>query len=137
MSNETPQPPSPATPSVPSQPLTAAQRDERMWAMFCHLAALVGYVIPFPFASVVGPLVVWMIKREQYPLVQDQGKESVNFQISMAIYAIGALILIFIVIGVPILIGLAIFDLVCIIIATMKANEGVAYRYPLCIRFIK
>ncbi len=109
--------------------------DERLWAMLCHLLAFAGYF--FPFGHIIGPLVIWLIKREQYPLVDDQGRESLNFQISITIYFFVAFILIYIVIGIPIVIGLFIADVVLVILATLKANEGQAYRYPITIRFIK
>lgn len=127
----------PPVPPTPEAAAAARVKDERMWAMFCHLGALSGYVVPVPFAGVIGPLVVWLLKRDEFPLVADQGRESVNFQISMAIYTLATIPFVFILIGIPILIALAIFDLVCVIIATIKANEGVQYRYPLCIRLIK
>lgn len=71
------------------------------------------------------------------PLVEDQGKESLNFQISMTIYFIVAWILVFILIGFVLLAALVIFDMVMVIIASVKANNGEKFRYPLCIRFIK
>lgn len=114
--------------------LSPETRDERMWAMFCHLSALAGFVIPF--GNVVAPLVIWLIKKEEYELVLDQGKEALNFQISMTIYVIASAFLIILVIGIPLLIILGIFDLIVIIIASIKANEGEKYRYPLTIRFI-
>lgn len=107
-----------------------------MWAMLCHLAALAGYLTG-GLGSVIGPLVVWLIKKDEFPLVDDQGKESLNFQISILIYAVVSFVLTFVVIGLPLLIAVAVFDLVEIILASVKANEGVAYRYPLSIRFIK
>jgi uncharacterized protein len=110
-------------------------RDENMWAMFCHLSALTGFIIPF--GNVIGPLVIWLIKKDEFALVNDQGKEALNFQISMTIYLIVSAILIIILIGIVLLIGLAIFDIIVTIVAIVKANEGVAYRYPMCIRFIK
>jgi uncharacterized protein len=116
------------TPPVPNH-------DQNMWAMLCHLSALAGFIIPF--GNIIGPLVIWLIKKDEFPLVNDQGKESVNFQISMTIYYVVAAILIIVLIGILLLIGLAIFSLIMIIIAMIKANEGVAYRYPMCIRFIK
>jgi uncharacterized Tic20 family protein len=103
--------------------------------MLCHLSALAGFIIPL--GNVIGPLVIWMIKKDVYPLVDDQGKEALNFQISMTIYYIISCILILILIGIPLLIGLALFSLVVTIIAMVKASDGVAYRYPLSIRFIK
>jgi uncharacterized Tic20 family protein len=127
----------PSIPPVPVSPNTACGKDERMWAMFCHLSAFAGYIVPVPFASVIGPLIVWMIKREEYPLVSDQGKESVNFQISMAIYFVISLILVFVLIGFLLIGILVVFSAICVILASIKANDGVKYRYPLCIRFIK
>jgi uncharacterized Tic20 family protein len=117
----------------PSSP--APNRDQNMWAMICHLSALAGFVIPL--GNIFGPLVVWLIKKDEFPLVADQGKEALNFQISMTIYYIVAIILIIVLIGIVLLIGLAIFSLIMTIVAMVKANEGVAYRYPLCIRIIK
>ncbi len=113
---------------------TPENRDERMWAMFCHLSALIGFIIPF--GNIIAPLVLWTLKKEEYPLVNDQGKESLNFQISMTIYVIASIILIFLVIGIVLLILLGIFSLIVIIIAAIKANEGEKYRYPLTIRFL-
>jgi uncharacterized protein len=121
----------PPAPGVPPP----TNRDQNMWAMFCHLSALAGFVIPF--GHVLGPLVIWLMKKDEYPLVDDQGKEALNFQISMTIYLIVSAVLIIILIGILLLIGLAIFEIIVIIMAMVKANEGVAYRYPLTIRFIK
>ena len=123
------QPPLPPMPMKPVGP-----KDERLWAMFCHLSALIG-LIGIPGA--VGPLVIWLIKREDYGLVNDQGRESLNFQLTMLIGFLLCIPLIFACgIGVALLVVLSILNLVFIIIATIKANEGVPYRYPLCIRFI-
>lgn len=115
---------------------TREGQDERLWATFCHLAALLGY-IGVPFGNVIGPLVVWLIKRDQLPLVEDQGKESLNFQISMTIYTAAAIILSFVLIGIPILLALLIGNLVLVIVAAIRANNGEAYRYPLTIRFVR
>lgn len=127
---------------------TTADKDEHMWAMLCHLAALAG-ITQIPFANILAPLVIWLLKKDQYPLVNDQGKESLNFQISLTIYAYGLAILavlavisivgIFLVLPVLILIASVwwIAELILIIMAAIKANEGVAYRYPITIRFIQ
>jgi uncharacterized Tic20 family protein len=109
--------------------------DENMWAMFCHLGALLGLIIPL--GNIIVPFIIWMIYRDQYPLVMEQGKESLNFQISVTIYAICFAILIFIAIGVFLLIGLGIFVIIQIIIATVKVSNGEKYQYPLSIKFIK
>ena len=85
----------------------------------------------------MGPLVVWLIKKSEHPFVDDQGKEALNFQISMTIYGIVAGLLIFVLIGIPLLIGLIVANLVLIIIAAVKASNGESFRYPCTIRFIK
>jgi hypothetical protein len=122
------------TPEQKAATPSPENRDERMWAMFCHLAGLAGFI--FPFGNVIAPLIIWLVKKEEYELVNDQGKEALNFQISMSIYIIASVILIILVIGIPLLIILGIFSLIVIIIAAIKANEGEKYRYPLTIRFL-
>jgi len=107
--------------------------EERTWGMLCHITALAGYFIPF--GNILGPLIVWLVKKEESAFVDDQGKESLNFQLSATIYIIVAGILSLFLIGIPILIGLLIFHLVVIIIATVRSSEGTHYRYPLTIRF--
>jgi uncharacterized Tic20 family protein len=110
-------------------------KDERMWATFCHLGTFGGYFIPF--GSIIVPLVIWLIQKDNYPLVDDQGKEALNFQISLYIYKLISFILALFVIGILFLIGLMIFDVVMTIVAAIKANEGIRFRYPMTIRFIK
>lgn len=110
-------------------------KEERTWGMFCHLVVFLGFIIPF--ASIIGPLVIWMIKRDEMPFVEDQGKESLNFQITMLLAMIVSGLLIFVVIGFVLIFVVLIFQFIVVIIASIKANEGVYYRYPLCIRFIK
>ena len=73
---------------------------------------------------------------EGRPFVDDQAKEALNFQISWTIYMLGSVVLCFVFIGFFFLIGLAIFHVVCMIIAGLKANDGCKYRYPLTIRFL-
>lgn len=109
--------------------------EERTWAMACHLGALAG-ITGIPFAHIFGPLVFWLIKKDDFALVNDQGKESLNFQLSMTLYGLIAFLLCFVLIGIPLLIGLLAFDFIMVIIACVKAAEGVAYRYPMTIRFI-
>jgi uncharacterized Tic20 family protein len=122
---------------IGSEPPDAGQpsSEARQWGMFAHLAALSGYIIPF--GNIVGPLIVWMMKKEEMPFVDDQGKESLNFQISMMIYIIVSALAICIVVGMITTPALAIADIVLVIIAALKSNQGEYYRYPLTIRFIK
>ncbi len=112
------------------------EKQARMWGMLCHLTALTAFV-GIPFGHIVGPLVVWLIKRNDYPFADVQGKESLNFQISMSIYCVVAAVLILVFIGFALLIGLAITDFILVIIAAVKASNGESYRYPLTIRFFK
>ena len=103
--------------------------DEKSWAMGCHLISLV--------TGFVGPLILWLIKREGNPFVDQQGKEALNFQLSILIYGVISYTLIFFIVGVLLFPAVLIFNLVFIIIAAVKANNGEDFRYPLCIRFIK
>ncbi|PZO33817.1 MAG: DUF4870 domain-containing protein [Leptolyngbya sp.] len=108
--------------------------ESRMWAMLAHLSALSGFIIPF--GSILGPLIIWLIKRDEMSFVNDQAKEALNFNISMTIYMLVSLVLVFVVIGIPLMIVLGIAWLVLAILAAVKANEGVAYRYPLTLRLV-
>lgn len=114
------------------------QKQERTWGMLCHLGGLVSFI---PSGHIIAPLVLWLIKKDESDFVNDQGKEALNFQISMSIYAIVGFLLtitvILAIIGIPLLIAVGIFDLIMIILAAINSNKGERYRYPLCIRFIK
>jgi uncharacterized Tic20 family protein len=112
------------------------QKDARTWGMLCHLTAL-SALLGVPMGSILGPLIVWLIKKNESPFVDDQGKESLNFQISFLIYYFIAGLLIFLLIGILLLPALMILNLVLVIIASLKANEGISYRYPFTIRFLR
>ena len=123
----------PPPPAVSVTPLTPEQ--ERMWAMLCHLLALAGFIIPL--GHILGPLIIWLIQREKSAFVDQNGKESLNFQISVTIYGFVAFILCFIVIGFLLLPALGLFAIIMVILAAVKTNKGETWRYPLCIRFLK
>lgn len=123
------------TKTTTSKPESRAKSDENMWAMFCHLGGLVGFILP-P-ANIILPLIIWLKYRDEYSLVDDQGKEAINFQISITIYAIASAILIFIAIGLFLLLGLGIFSLIVIVMAALRTSNGEKYRYPITIRFIQ
>ena len=110
-------------------------KDARNWAMICHLSALSGYFIPL--GNLLGPLIIWAIKKDEFTFVDQQGKEAINFQLSMTIAYLVSCVLIFLVIGIFLLGILAVYALVMIIIASIKTNDGVDFRYPHVIRFIK
>ncbi len=109
--------------------------EERQWAMFIHISALTGFVIPF--GNIIGPLVLWQIKKDQSQFIDFHGKEAVNFQISMTIYLVVSFILIILLIGILLVAVIGILEVVFLIIAALKANDGVVYYYPLTIRFLR
>ena len=108
--------------------------NERTIAMWCHLITLVGFVMPF--GNFLGPLIIWLLKKDEYPLVDDQGRESLNFQITIFIYTLISGILMFLLVGFLLIVVVGLFALIQVIIASMSASNGQRYRYPLCIRFI-
>ena len=115
---------------------TKTQENTNTWIMLCHLTAL-AFLIGIPFGNIIGPLIIWLVKKDQMKPVDEAGKESLNFQISMTIYAAVAAILSLIVVGVFLLIAIIVVDVVLVIIASVKANSGEKYVYPLTIRLIK
>ncbi|MBE7559948.1 DUF4870 domain-containing protein [bacterium] len=102
--------------------------------MLCHLSALSGYLIPFGW--IIGPLVVWLIKKDEYPLVDDQGREALNFNITILIAHIVAGILWLFCIGIIVTGIVVVAHVVFLVIAAMKANQGQRYRYPFILRFL-
>jgi uncharacterized Tic20 family protein len=117
-------------PAVPS-----ASSQTRTWNVLCHASALLGLFMHF-LGHLLGPLIVWLVKRGDSAEIDAHGKESLNFQLSMLIYDIVAGILCIVVIGFPLLIALWIANTVLVIIASIKASEGQFYRYPFTIRFL-
>jgi uncharacterized Tic20 family protein len=126
-----------------SQGSNEANKDARMWAMICHLAGLGGLLPIVPvIGSIIGPLIIWQIKKEEDSFIDEQGKEAVNFQISMLLYSlIGSIGCLITCVGAPLIpivvCAVGVFDLVFLLIAAVKANDGNHYRYPVTIRFIK
>ena len=114
----------------------AIPRDARKWAMLCHIMALVG-LLGNGIGFVLGPLLVWMVKKEDHPFVDEQGKEAVNFQITMLLLAIVCFLLMFLVIGLVLLPIVLIVAVVSSVIGAIKSNEGEHYRYPFSLRLIK
>ncbi len=123
----TPPPPASAPPQV-------SDMDQRNWAMLTHLSALCGVIIPFGF--ILGPLVLWLVKKDQMPLVNEAGKEALNFQLTMLIALLISFVLMLVLIGILLVFAVGIFDLVMVIIAAVQTSNGTRYRYPLTIRFI-
>lgn len=117
------------------QEVQGLSQDEKNMGIVVHVASFAGYLIPF--GSILGPLIVWLMKRDELPFVDECGRNCLNFKISMFIWVMISFVLMFVGIGF-ILIGLlAVVDIVLTIIAAMKASEGVCYKYPLSIKFLK
>ncbi len=133
-------------PSPPVQ-TSGLSSEERQWAMFAHLSALVGGILTSGWAGslgcFIGPLIIWMVKKDTMPFVDDQGKEALNFNITVGLIFLALLLLSIVTLGIGLIIAIpgwiivGIAWLVFTIIAGIKANEGVAYRYPLTLRLIK
>ena len=110
-------------------------KDHRTWAMLCHLSSFAGLLIPF--GSVIGPLIVWLAKKDEMPLVAEHGRKSLNFQLTMMIAYIISFLLMFVVIGVILLPVIAIFAFIMFVVSAIKSNDGKEVDYPLSIEFIK
>jgi uncharacterized Tic20 family protein len=134
------------TPTPPPLIVGSATAEERQWAMFAHLSAILGAIVTghiFGIGCFVGPLIIWLMKRDTMPFVADQGKQALNFNISLAIVGLALFVLILMTFGLGILIAfpvgavVAVGWLVFTIIAAIKASEGVAYRYPISLHLVK
>ena len=133
--------------SAPAAPAGAPTAEERQWAMFAHLSALLGGLVTSGWAGnigfFIGPLVIWLMKKDTMPFVNDQAKEALNLAITVSIAFLVLMILTVMtffvgaVLTVPLMLIIGVTALVFIIIAAMKANEGIAYRYPFALRLVK
>jgi uncharacterized Tic20 family protein len=115
---------------------STSSRDVRTWNVLCHATALAGFFVPWA-GHILGPLIVWLAKRSDSPEIDENGKVSLYFQISMLIYNLIAGVLCLVLIGFIILAILHILNLVLVIIASIQTSEGKFYRYPMTIRLIK
>jgi uncharacterized protein len=122
--------------NIGSMTTTLPTQDERTWAMVAHLSAFAALIVPFA-GGVLGPLVVWLIKRDQSEFVSDQGKEALNFNISVMIAWVICGLLIFVAIGILLSAALFIYWFCVTIIAGIKASEGVRYRHRFTLRLVK
>jgi len=124
-------------------------KNARTWATICHLGALL-MLVGVPVGNILGPLVIWLVKRREYEFVDDQGKEALNFQITFTFCAIAYILLIFLLIfsanrylsevffpAMLLMMGLIILNIGLVIMAAIKSNDGILYRYPFALRIIK
>jgi uncharacterized Tic20 family protein len=108
--------------------------EERLWTTGCHLSALLGYLLPF--GHVVGPLAVWLAKRRTFPAVEQAGRNVLNFQLSITLYALAGLFLSFFLIGILVLFLVVVFQFSTVLYASLRAQRGLDVRYPLTIKLI-
>ena len=130
--NQTPDPaPTPAGPPT----LDKETRQANTFAMLCHLSGLALF-IGIPFGNLIGPLVFWLIKKDEYEFVDDQGREALNFQITATLAMIASGILCMILIGLPLLFAVLVAIAVMSIYGAVQASKGERYRYPFTIRLL-
>ncbi len=118
-----------------TSPVPSAASHVRTWNILCHASALAGVFLHFP-GHVLGPLIVWLAKRDESPEIDAHGKEAVNFQLSMLLYNVIAGVFCLILVGFVFLALLWVLNAVFVIIASIKASDGKLYRYPMTIRFL-
>jgi uncharacterized Tic20 family protein len=120
-------------PSAPGGSFTA--NDASVWAMYMHFSQLLGYVIPV--VGFLTPIIIWQVKKHEFPQLDAHGKNVVNWLISMTIYAVGAGVMSVFLIGIPVLLALAVASIAFPIIAGIKANNGEVWRYPLALTLVR
>lgn len=113
----------------PALPLYAVSQDEKTLGIVMHVLCLVGFPI-------LGPLIVWLVKKDQSNYLDRQGRELLNFQLSFLLYAFLSGLLCFVLIGIPLLFAVGIATLVLTIVGVVNASEGKVYRFPLTIRLL-
>ena len=126
---------SPPNPLPPGVTPTMSPAEERNWAVATHLASFSGYV-GVPLGHILGPLVIWLMKKESSNYLDEVGKETVNYNISIILWFLICLPLCLVLIGFFLLGALALMDIIVTIMAAVAASNGQQYKYPLTIRFI-
>lgn len=133
--------------TIPGATAAPPTAEERQWAMFAHLSALLGGLLTSGWAGsigfFIGPLVIWLMKKDTMPFVDDQGKEALNFAITVSLACVALMIMRIMTFGLDalltnlLLMAIGITSLIFVIMAAVKANEGARYRYPVSIRLVK
>lgn len=126
---------------APPQGDAPVPAEQRTWGMLCHVAAFSAFFTGL--GAILGPLIVWLIKRDEMPFVNDQGREAVNFNLTLLLVAIVLILFSVLTFGIgaipaiPVAALVGLFWLIVTIVAAVKANDGEYYRYPLSLRLIK
>lgn len=132
--------PPPSPDEAPPPAAEGPTHQARQWAMFAHLSALLGGLVTGHWLGLgcfIGPLVIWLAKKDSLPFVEDQAKEALNFNITVAIAAAACGVLKYIALGYVLWPLVGVVWLVCLLVAAIKANEGERYRYPFALRLVK
>ena len=119
----------------PAIQAAAVDESARTTAMAAHLSTFAGLIVPF--GSVIGPLAVWLTRRDRDPFIDQAGREALNFGISIAIYGAVLLVAALLLVGIPFLIIGVVAWVVLASLAAVKASQGQAYRYPLTLRLVR
>ena len=114
---------------------SASRKEQNTWALAAHLSGLLLYT-GIPFGNLLAPFAIWLMNKDTMPFVDDQAREAFNFQLTIMLYLFLSALSIFVLIGFVLLPIVTIFHIVASIIAALKAQQGIAYRYPMTIRFI-
>ena len=117
------------------QPASLQTPDQRQMGLFLHLSQLAGFVIPF--GGIILPVVLWQTQKEKMPALDAHGKMVVNFMLSVLIYAIVSVVLMFVLVGFLTLLAVAVIHIIFPIVGAVKANNGELWEYPLTIKFLK
>lgn len=115
-------------------PSAENERDQRVWCMLCHLSALLGYIVPF--AHVLAPLLIWIAKRNTTRGIDDAGRESLNFQLTVSLFGLVGIMLSAVFIGLVMLFTLVVFHFCMTLVAALRAQRGESFRYPLTLRIV-
>ncbi len=116
-------------------PPVCVPREARKWAVICHIASLAG-LLGNGLGFVLGPLIAWLIKRDDHPYIDQQGKESLNFQLTMLLALMASGVLCLVVIGFLLLPVVLLLMIIFPIVGAVRANRGENFRYPLTLRII-
>ncbi len=132
-----PQPPPSEPPTAgfvgAAGPESVATSEERTLGAVLHVSSFAGWMIPL--ANIGAPLLLWLIKRDESPFLDHQGRQVLDFQITVTVMTLVSMVLAFVLVGIPMLIAVAVLDVVLTIVAAVKAADGTAYRYPFSLRF--
>ena len=123
----------------PNSPATSGStptENERTWGMLAHLSALAGLVVPL-IGIVIGPLAVWLTRRDESEFVAAHAREALNYNITVLLGAIACMLLMLVFVGFLLGTALFIYWLAMTLIAAIKASEGHTYRYPFSLRLVK